>query len=148
MKQKYELSDIGDINHILGMRVTRLSSGDLYLDQQVYITDKLEQFKMSECNDTHTPAEAIRLSMNDTSELLSDSTEYRMIVGSLIYASVSTRPDITHTTNILSRFMQQPKKSHMQAAKRVLRYLKGTSQLGLSYSISNNCINNNNNNNK
>uniref|UniRef100_A0A803MPC2 Integrase catalytic domain-containing protein n=1 Tax=Chenopodium quinoa TaxID=63459 RepID=A0A803MPC2_CHEQI len=60
---------------------------------------------------------------HNTRETLPDPAEYQRLIGKLIYLSL-TRPDITYTVNSLSQFMQQPTSVHMQAAKRVLRYLK------------------------
>jgi hypothetical protein len=59
--------------------------------------------------------------------------QYGEIVGSLLYLSVHTRPDLAHALGVLSRFMQQPTDIHVMAAKRVLRYLKGTYHFGLLF---------------
>eukprot|EP00253_Pinus_taeda_P004701 PITA_04701 len=58
---------------------------------------------------------------------------YASAVGSLMYAMVCTRPDIAHAVRVLSRFMSKPRKEHWIAVKRVFRYLRGTSEYGLSY---------------
>eukprot|EP00253_Pinus_taeda_P003020 PITA_03020 len=58
---------------------------------------------------------------------------YASAVGSLMYAMVCTRPDIAHAVGVLSRFMSKPGKEHWTAAKRVFRYLRGTSDYGLCY---------------
>ncbi|KAG9033869.1 hypothetical protein FS837_002326, partial [Tulasnella sp. UAMH 9824] len=58
------------------------------------------------------------------------------IIGSLMYASISTRPDITYATNKLAQFSVNPTEQHMVAAKHVLRYLAGTRNLCLQYSKS------------
>jgi hypothetical protein len=55
-------------------------------------------------------------------------------VGSLIYLAVNTQPDISHAVGVLSRFMSCPTDRHWEAAKHVLRYLRGTPDLGLTYS--------------
>jgi hypothetical protein len=62
-----------------------------------------------------------------------DATKYRQLVGSLIYLT-TTRPNISFVVGILSRFMQKPCEGHWSAAKRVLKYLKGTQDFGLKYS--------------
>jgi hypothetical protein len=137
LKAQYELTDMGPAHHILGMRLTRGSRGEMYIDQYTYVKEKLKQFNMSECRELSTPESLQRLS-KITAEVGRSSGEvnphqYREIVGSLMYAAMSTRPDIAHSTNILSRFMVNPDNNHLVAAKRVLRYLKGASNYGLVY---------------
>lgn len=135
LKEKYELSDIGATSHILGMRVMRRSDGSIYLDQERYVKEKLDELRMENSGAVATPAAAgVKLSASDSSSDIDNVTEYRVIVGSLLYASKSTRADITHTANVLSRFMKTPKHTHMIAAKRALRYLNGTKEMGLHYS--------------
>lgn len=58
-------------------------------------------------------------------ELLKDPTRYRRIVGRLIYLTI-TRPDISYPVQVLSQFMSRPRKPHLAAAMRVLKYLKGS----------------------
>lgn len=73
---------------------------------------------------THPP-----LTLHGT--LLSDPTEYRTIIGSLQYLSL-TRPDVAFTVNKLAQYMQRPTEVHMQALRRLLRYLHGTTHMGLT----------------
>jgi hypothetical protein len=56
---------------------------------------------------------------------------YRELVGSLQYLSLATRPDITYAVNKLSQFLANPGRAHLDAAMRVLRYLKGTKHWSL-----------------
>ena len=58
-------------------------------------------------------------------KLLTDATRYRRLIGRLIYLTI-TRPDLTYIVHILSQFMQTPREEHMDAARQVLHYLKGT----------------------
>jgi len=132
---KYETSDLGRAQHVLGMRIIQ-SPSSLSLDQHTYINDKLAEFNMQECKSFPTPSSLEVLTSRTDVSPLDNATEYRQIIGSLMYASIITRPDITHSTNILTRFMQQPQPHHLTAAKRVLRYLSSTSNLGLNYTLS------------
>ncbi|KAG6502423.1 hypothetical protein ZIOFF_042316 [Zingiber officinale] len=61
-----------------------------------------------------------------------DNTIYKQIIGSLMYLT-ATRPDIMHAVSLISRYMESPKEIHLQAAKRIFRYLKGTIEYGLFY---------------
>ncbi|KAK6160404.1 hypothetical protein DH2020_003785 [Rehmannia glutinosa] len=61
-----------------------------------------------------------------------DQTRYRALIGSLLYITAS-RPDITFAVGVCARFQSAPKESHMTAAKRILRYLKGYPEVGLWY---------------
>ncbi|KAL6320196.1 hypothetical protein AAG906_004705 [Vitis piasezkii] len=76
------------------------------------------------------------LKLSDKSDLLKDQGHYRRLVGRLIYLTVS-RPDITYAVHVLSRFMHQPRKSHMEATLRVVRYLKNALGQGLLFSSNN-----------
>ena len=72
--------------------------------------------------------------MSKTGEnLLPDGNRYAKLVGSLLYLSTTTRPDIAFAVGVLSRFMSCPEQDHMRAAKGVLRYLRGTTRLGVLY---------------
>jgi len=130
MMRKYELTDIGEANKILGMRVTH-REGYTYIDQQAYIREKLDEFNMSECITVSTPGDVNAMLGDKVGEV--NRHLYLQIVGSLMHATHSTRPDITHATNIVCRFMSAPDENHMRAAKRVLRYLSGCVEYGLRY---------------
>jgi hypothetical protein len=62
-----------------------------------------------------------------------DVTTYRELVGSLMYLAVCSRPDVASIVSQLARYMQEPALLHWKAAKHVLRYLRGTAELGLHY---------------
>ena len=66
----------------------------------------------------------------------------QLAVGSLLYLSIATRPDITYAVSNVAKFCAKPTKQHWVAVKRIIRYLKGTQQYGLLYSKSdsNHCV--------
>lgn len=97
-----------------------------------YAQEVLERFKMENCNPLHNPiVPGTKLTKDVTCEKV-DSTFYKQIVGSLMYLT-ATRPDTMFVVSLISRFMESPTKMHLAAAKRVLRYLKGTISLGILY---------------
>ena len=61
-----------------------------------------------------------------------DATEYKQLVGSLLYLT-ATRLDPMYVVGLISRYMEKPTEMHLQAGKRILRYLKGTMELGIGY---------------
>jgi hypothetical protein len=126
---KYELSDEGEANVIVGMKLTR-KHGCVYVDQRAYIREKLDEFGMDQCKPASTPGDG-NVWLNDSKGEV-DKQTYMQIVGSLIY-TLHTRPDVAHAINMVCRFMSEPNATHMRAAKRVLRYLCGTTSYGLKY---------------
>ena len=70
--------------------------------------------------------------IEDEKDLMSE-VPYASVVGSLMYAIICTRPDITQTVGIVSRYMSNPEKKHWRAVKRILRYLKESSDMTLCY---------------
>jgi len=97
-----------------------------------YAGEILERFGMGGCNPVKNPIVPGTKLIKDDGEDSENSTLFKQIIGSLMYLSV-TRPDIAFVVCMLSKFMTDPKTSHMVAAKRVLRYVKGTTNLGVFY---------------
>jgi len=102
------------------------------MHQMKYSRDLLNRFEMKDCNAAVTPTEmGLRLERGIEEEDV-DHTEFRRIIGSLRYLC-NTRPDLSYGVGIVSRHMQSPKVSHMNAVKRILRYLRGTCNLGIMF---------------
>jgi hypothetical protein len=124
---------------MLGMRITRdRKLRTITLDQELYITKALEKFGLAQCKIVSTP-ETVGAA-DDRAESLDKSTDrqrYMEIVGSLMYAAISTRPDIAHAVHYLASHMQEPTHRHALAAERVLRYLAGTKSVGLVFGARN-----------
>jgi hypothetical protein len=134
LSSQYELNDMGEAHYLLGMKIEK-HENKIQLHQSKYVKNKLQQFRMEECSEQTTPETTTTLRANDGSKQEKEEPLYRAIVGSLIYIQTSTRPDITHAVNMVTRYMRQPTVTHMTAAKRILRYLKGTTNCGLVYEM-------------
>jgi hypothetical protein len=129
----FEVRDLGEAALFLGLEIVRdRAAGTLWLGQSQYAEQKLEQFGMRDCNPRGTPLE-VNLQLGPDGETLQSNMPYSEIVGSLLYLAVCTRPDISHSVGMLSRFVSAPKLEHWHALKGVLRYLRGTSKLGLMF---------------
>ena len=106
--------------------------GQIFISQEKYADDLLKKFNMQDCKPLATPmAMNEKLSKDDRQNKV-DAIVYRSLVGLLIYLT-NSRPDIVHAVSIVSRFMSNPSKAHFVAAKRILRYFKGTKDFGILY---------------
>lgn len=122
LKDKYDVQVCGELKWILGQRVTTTDDA-ITLDQQLYASKILDNFGMSHCTPVTTPAvEAAPASATDEQV---DLSTYRSVVGSLLYATNCTRPDLAFATSTACRYMASPTPDHERAAKRILRYLRG-----------------------
>ncbi|RVW14603.1 Retrovirus-related Pol polyprotein from transposon RE1 [Vitis vinifera] len=127
----FEMSDLGIMNYFLGMEIYQCSWG-IFISQRKYAMDILKKFKLESCKEVATPlAQNDKISKND-GEKLEEPFAYRSLVGSLLYLTV-TKPDLMFPASLLSRFMSSPSNVHMGVAKRVLKYVKGTTNLGIWY---------------
>ncbi|KAE8705435.1 hypothetical protein F3Y22_tig00110429pilonHSYRG01243 [Hibiscus syriacus] len=134
---RFQMKELGQLKHFLGLEVDRTHEG-IFLCQQKYAKDLLKRFGMLECKSTSTPMEPnIKMCAHEGKDL-EDATMYRQLVGSLIYLTL-TRPDISYAVGVMSRYMQNPKKPHLEAVRRILRYVKNTIDYGLLYKKGEDC---------
>ena len=115
------------------------AEGVLRIDQQKYLMKILARFGMLDCTTRKTPMAGDyrkRLRKRDDLEKYPVCRKrqrlYRQLVGSIMFLAVSSRPDIAFATKELSRHLNNPGEVHVQAALRVLRYLKGTASYALA----------------
>jgi len=131
LKREFEMTDLGALSYFLGLEFAYDRRG-IIMHQRKYILEVLKKFNMMDCNPAATPAELSLKLIQDETEVLVDETLYRQMIGSLRYICHS-RPEITYSVGIVSRFLSNPKQSHLVAAKRILRYLKATLGYGLIF---------------
>jgi hypothetical protein len=120
---------------MLGMRITRARAArTIKLDQELYISKALERFGLDQCTPKRTPGTAADTT-DDPSELDQpcELKLYQEKVGTLLYAAISTRPDISFAVNKLTQRMQAPTIRDARACDRVFRYIAGTKTLGLLF---------------
>jgi len=131
---QFEVRDMGEVKDFTGMKVMRhKKTKKLTLSSLGHIMALRQAFGMDRCTPNKT-AMASGVKMSKTGEnLLPDSNRSAALVGSLLYLSTTTRPDIAFAVGVLSRFMSCPEQDHMRAAKGVLRYLRGTTRLGVMH---------------
>ncbi|KAJ9542477.1 hypothetical protein OSB04_028983 [Centaurea solstitialis] len=128
MQSEFEMSMMGELTFFIGLQVKQSSEG-IFIDQAKYVHDLLKKYKLEDVSPLRT---LMATSLKLHKDLSGQSVEcklYRGMIGSLLYLTTS-RPDIMFSTCICARYQSNPKKSHLSAVKRILRYLKKTPSLG------------------
>ena len=124
---------MGELHYFLGVSVQQCAEG-IWIGQPAYTQVVVKKFGMEHCKPANTPVipGTKLLKATEQSESV-DVTLYQSMVGSLLHLSGWTRPDIAFAVSNIARFCSSPTKEHWTAVKRILRYLKGTSNYCLSY---------------
>ncbi|KAJ0700404.1 putative RNA-directed DNA polymerase [Helianthus annuus] len=125
----FALKDLGQLHYFLGVEVIH-KKADFVLSQRKYIGDILHRSGLTDCKPISTPMSTSHVLLPDDSPPLDDPSRYRQTVGALQYVTL-TRPDIAFAVNRVCQFMHAPTENHWAAVKRILRYLKGTMNMGL-----------------
>jgi ATP-binding cassette subfamily B (MDR/TAP) protein 1 len=135
------MKDLGEAKKILGIEIQRdKRKGIIYLTQTQYLKTILQGFGVDgKTKPVSTPlAPHFKLSASMSPRTEEERKQmaqipYANAVGALMYAMVCTRPDISHAVSMVSRYMHDPGKGHWQAVKWILRYIHGTTDIGLKF---------------
>jgi hypothetical protein len=131
LAKEFEIKTLGKLKYFLGIEVAHSRKG-IFISQQKYITDLLKETGKTACKPASIPMDP-NLKLGNTEESVAvDNEMYQRLVGRLIYLS-HTRPDIAYAVSMVSQFMHCPKEIHLQAAHRILHYLKGTPGRGILF---------------
>ncbi|GKA56477.1 putative ribonuclease H-like domain-containing protein [Tanacetum coccineum] len=131
MKSKFQMSSMGELTFFLGLQVKQKEDG-IFISQDKYVAEILKKFDFVSVKTASTPIETQKPLVKDEEASDVDVHLYRSMIGSLMYLTAS-RPDIMFAVCACSRFQVTPKTSHLNAVKRIFRYLKGKPKLGLWY---------------
>jgi hypothetical protein len=118
------------MNWYLGMRVKFHDNGDITMDQDQYLKEKVEEYSSIVGNgsaSTPLPQNYLQLVQNDNGDPAEENFPYREMIGSLMYAMVGTRPDLAFSLQYLCQYMQSPSKIHCEFLKHVFNYCKRNS---------------------
>ncbi|XP_074266651.1 uncharacterized protein LOC141589930 [Silene latifolia] len=129
LSTEFAMTDLGPLHYFLGISVTTTPTG-LFLSQSKYIAEILERARMRNCKPCATPVDTKAKLSGDSGEPFDNPSLYRSLAGALQYLTF-TRPDISYAVQQVCLYMHNPRVPHFNALKRILRYIKGTSSLGL-----------------
>ena len=127
MKQEFDMTDLGKIKFFLGVEVMQNDEG-ICVSQKKYALEILERFGLENANSVRNPMVPVMKLMKNKDGKQVDITQYKQMVSNLMYLSV-TRSDLMFVVSLVNRYMERPISLHMQASKRVLRYVKGLMDL-------------------
>jgi len=127
----FEISMMGELNFFLGLQVKQVEH-DIFLCQAKYCRKLLKKFNMENCKEASTPIVTECYLDADETRVDVDQTKFRQLIGSLLYLTAS-RPDIMFSVCLCAKFQAKPKESDYVAAKRILKYMKGTIEVGIWY---------------
>ena len=131
MQKEFEMSLLGELTYFLGLQIQQ-KEGGIFLSQTKYLKQILKKYGMEDAKPVCTPmVTGCSLSENDESAAVHQPTYISMIVS--LHYLIGTRPDIMHAVGIVGRFQANPKETHLQAVKRIFKYLQGTQNYGLWY---------------
>jgi hypothetical protein len=136
LESEFKMNDLGTPHSFLGIQFDVHNDGSVSLHQQQYIQKILADFCMEGCQPKSTPMNTkISLNPSPNEKDLDDEAKarYGSAIGALMYLMIGTRPDISFALATLSRFVSRPQLHHQAALQRILRYLKATQMLKITY---------------
>ncbi|KAF0708817.1 hypothetical protein AaE_013080 [Aphanomyces astaci] len=135
LEGKMDVKRQRELHYFIGIKIERdLAKKTLTMSQGAFAERVLKRFKFHESHGQATPeAEDTDGTWDDPEQPTTDESEFRAIVGSLMYLTTCTRPDISHAVQRLTRHMHDPRLPHLVGAKRILRYLRATTNMGITY---------------
>jgi len=138
-KNRYKMKDLGDIDHILGCAVDRNNLGEYTINQKQYTKDVISKYFPDNLTPINNPTDVnviLSTSMNAMSENDIDYMKdlpYREAIGSLLWLSMGTRPDITYAVSQVAKYNSEPGPLHWKAVKRIFQYLQNTIYYGIKF---------------
>ena len=130
---QFKTKDLGPASFFLGVSVRQDQSG-ISMSQPAYIQTLLDKFGLGDCNTQRIPMTPdADLHKRAEGELAADESEFRSMIGSLMYLSTATRPDLSFAVHRLAQFSSDPSSAPLAAVKRIFRYLRATKDFGIRF---------------
>ncbi|GJR54793.1 retrovirus-related pol polyprotein from transposon TNT 1-94 [Tanacetum coccineum] len=132
MTNKFNMLMMGQMSFFLGLQISQSPRG-IFINQSKYASEIVKKYGLHSTDYVDTPMIENKKLDEDLQGKPVDATLYRGMIGSLMYLT-SSRPDLNYVVCLCARYQAKPTKTHLQAVKRILRYLNGTIHMGLWYS--------------
>ena len=131
MQAEFKMSMIGKLSHFLGFQIRQQESG-IFISQSKYAKNLVTKFGLECASPVRTPmGPNVKLTIDLLGKSINSSL-YRSTIGSLLYL-IASRPDISYSVRVCARYQANPKESHMIALKRIIKYVKTTTDFGVWY---------------
>lgn len=124
---------VADGSFFVGLQINRLRDGSIHVNQSTYATKVLAKFNMLDAYPVDTPVDANTALLSNLADGKSTVFPYREAVGSLMYLTVATRPDISFAVGLACRYLNGPNENHVNLVKRIFKYIKGTISFGIRF---------------
>ena len=133
LRQRFEMKDLGEVHYCLGIQVERDKDNKrMRLHQAQYLENLLEKFGMQDCKPAATPVDQSTKLLPNEGEPI-DKENYQALIGGLTYAVTATRRDLAQALGTVNQFFSNPGEEHWKAAKRILGYIKGIIDYGITF---------------
>ena len=136
LSKEYDTKDLGEVKIIIGWQISRDTAAEtMKINQSAFIRDLVIKESLTNCNVNIIPMKAgLAINMPDADDYKeTELLKYQRLIGKLMYLVCGTRPNIAFAVRQLGKHNADPKKGHLKAVKRVVRYLKGIMQMGLIF---------------
>lgn len=131
LNNNFEIKDF-EAKCFLGLEINQHGDGSIHIHQSAYACKVLDRFQMMSSHAVAVPADPNQI-LCATKAHEQSSFPYRQAIGSVMYLAIATRPDISYAVGRCSRFMENPAQIHVNAVKRILKYIRGTINSGIHY---------------
>ena len=133
LSNRFQMKDLGVLRYFLGVNIEQdLSKGTIFVHQSTFVKNLLNKFEFQNAKPVKTPID-ISSKSSTSNDNLCDKVKYQSLVGSLLYLSTKTRPDIAFAVSNAARYCSSPTEFNLMRIKRILRYLNGTIDYGILY---------------
>ena len=138
MQSEFEMSMVGELTYFLGLQVKQMEDS-IFLSQSKYAKNIVKKFGLESASHKRTPAPTHLKLSKDEKGVDVDQSLYRSMIGSLLYLTAS-RPDIAFAVGVCARYQADPKVSHLNQVKRIIKYVHGTCDYGMLYTHGSNPV--------